>query len=84
MCLAVADPDAEYEYGRFGSPRHGHRIVQQECKVEMVTIVRTNCKVDFDEACTTEEKVVGDKITYDKECEDKEVEECKPVHYIPR
>merc|ERR1711892_747550 len=50
----------------------------------MVTIVRTNCKVEFDEECTTEEKVVGDKVTYDKECEEKEVEECKPVHYIPR
>eukprot|EP00091_Calanus_sinicus_P023281 TRINITY_DN7776_c0_g1_i1.p2 TRINITY_DN7776_c0_g1~~TRINITY_DN7776_c0_g1_i1.p2 ORF type:complete len:101 (-),score=34.91 TRINITY_DN7776_c0_g1_i1:132-434(-) len=29
-------------------------------------------------------EVVGDKVTYEKECEEKEVEECKPVHYIPR
>ena len=63
---------------------HSHRAVQRECKVEMVTIVRTNCKVEFDEECTTEEKVVGDKVTYEKECEEKEVEECKPVHYVPR
>ena len=27
-------------------------------------------------------QVVGDKISYDKEC--KEVEVCKPVHFIPR
>eukprot|EP00092_Neocalanus_flemingeri_P072131 GFUD01088731.1.p1 GENE.GFUD01088731.1~~GFUD01088731.1.p1 ORF type:complete len:167 (-),score=61.72 GFUD01088731.1:144-644(-) len=88
LCHAGADPDSEYEYGLFGSPSIGRslgpRIVQQECKVEMVTIVRTNCKVEFDEECTTEEKVVGDKVTYDRECEEKEVEECKPVHYIPR
>ena len=61
-----------------------HRAIQRECKVEMVTIVRTNCKVEFDEECTTEEKIVGDKVTYEKECEEKEVEECQPVHYIPR
>ena len=84
LSLAVSDPDSEYEY-LFGSPRSLRpQIVQEECKVEMVTIVRTNCKVEFDEACTTEEKVVGDKVTYDEECEEKEIEECKPVQYIPR
>ena len=81
LCQALADPDYQYEYGLFGSTSIGSRIVHQECKVEMVTIVRTNCKVEFDEACTTEEKVVGDKVTYDKECEEKEVEECNHVHY---
>ena len=89
LCHAFADPNAQFEYGLFGSPSHAqdvhsHRAAQRECKVEMVTIVRTNCKVEFDEECTTEEKVVGDKVTYEKECEEKEVEECKPVHYIPR
>ena len=75
----------EYEYGLFGSPRHlAPRIIQEECKVESVTIEFTNCKVVYDEACTTEDKVVGDKVTYDEECEEKEVEECKPVHYVPR
>ena len=58
--------------------------MSSDCKVEMVTIVRTNCKVEFDEACTTEEKVVGDKVTYDEECEEKDVQECKHVHYVPR
>merc|ERR1711887_289499 len=67
-----------------GTHSQVHRAIQRECKVEMVTIVRTNCKVEYDEECTTEEKVVGDKVTYEKECEEKEVEECKPVHYIPR
>merc|ERR1719376_421488 len=67
-----------------GTHSQVHRAIQRECKVEMVTIVRTNCKVEFDEECTSEEKVVGDKVTYEKECEEKEVEECKPVHYIPR
>jgi len=88
ICHAVGDPDSEYEYGLFGSrsqaSNYGPRIIQEECKVEMVTMVRTHCKVEFDEACTTEEKVVGDKVTYDKVCEEKEVEVCKPVHYIPR
>merc|ERR550519_2913730 len=67
-----------------GTHSQVHRAIQRECKVEMVTIVRTNCKVEFDEECTSEEKVVGDKVTYEKECEEKEVEECQPVHYIPR
>merc|ERR1739838_156372 len=73
ICHAVGDPDSEYEYGLFGSrsqaSNYGPRIIQEECKVEMITMVRTHCKVEFDEACTTEEK---------------EVEVCKPVHYIPR
>jgi len=90
LANAFADPNAQFEYGLFGSPSHAHnvhnvhRAIQRECEVEQVTIVRTNCKVEFDEECTTEEKVVGDKVTYEKECEEKEVEECKPVHYIPR
>ena len=84
LCQAIADPDAEYEYGLFGSPNLSQNVVHEKCTMEMVTMVRTNCKVEFDEACTTEEKVVGDKVTYEKECEEKEVEECKPVHYIPR
>merc|ERR1712212_1201896 len=92
--LAEPDPDSQFEYGIFGTPSLGtpslgthsqvQRAIQRECKVEMVTIVRTNCKVEFDEECTSEEKVVGDKLTYEKECEEKEVEECQPVHYIPR
>ena len=66
------------------TPVHVQRPVERSCKVEMITISRTNCRVEFDEECTTEEKVVGDKVTYEKECEEEEVEECKPVHYIPR
>merc|ERR1711970_1552113 len=76
--LAESDPDSQFEYGIFGTPSLGtpslgtdslgthsqvHRAIQRECKVEMVTIVRTNCKVEYEE---------------------EEVEECKPVHYIPR
>merc|ERR1712013_604463 len=59
--LADADPDSQFEYGLFGTPSQVHRAIQRECKVEMVTIVRTNCKVEFDEECT-----------YEKECEEKE------------
>ena len=66
------------------TPVHVQRPVERSCKVEMITISRTNCRVEFDEECNTEEKIVGDKVTYEKECEEKEVEECKPVHYIPR
>merc|ERR1719153_1130740 len=39
-----------------GTHSQVHRAIQRECKVEMVTIVRTNCKVEYDEECTTEEK----------------------------
>eukprot|EP00091_Calanus_sinicus_P014239 TRINITY_DN3167_c0_g1_i4.p1 TRINITY_DN3167_c0_g1~~TRINITY_DN3167_c0_g1_i4.p1 ORF type:complete len:202 (+),score=63.90 TRINITY_DN3167_c0_g1_i4:23-607(+) len=97
LILGISDPDSEYEYGVFGSqdrenvygllgsPRHlVPRIIQEECKVESITIEVTNCRVEYDEACTTEEKVVGDKVTYDEVCEEREVEECKPVHYVPR
>ena len=52
--------------------------------MESVSITWTNCKIEFTESCTMEEKVVGDRITYKEECAEKEVEVCKPVHYIPR
>ena len=97
LSLAISDPDSEYEYGVFGSRDNNYehgvfgslrhlapRNAQEECKVESVTIVLTNCRVEYDEAYTTEEKVVGDKVTYDEVCEEKEVEECKLVHYVPR
>ena len=86
--LSVSDPDSEYEYGVFGVPSTPRiakpRLVQEQCSVESVSITWTNCKIEFTESCTMEEKVVGDRITYKEECEDKEVEVCKPVHYIPR
>jgi len=85
LSLGESDPDSEYEYGFFGSPRQlTPRIVQEECTVEETSISWTTCKVEFDESCSTEEKIVGDKITFDKECEEREVKECKPVHYVPR
>merc|ERR1711872_434226 len=86
--LTVSDPDSEYEYGVFGVPNTPRiaspRLVQEQCSVESVSITWTNCKIEFTESCTMEEKVVGDRITYKEECEEKEVEVCKPVHYIPR
>jgi len=87
--LGTSDPDSEYEYGFFGPSQQAQRpltprFVQEECSVEKTIIDWTNCKVEFEEACSSEEKVVGDKITFDQECEEKEVEECKPVHYVPR
>jgi len=53
------------------------------CKKELVTLTLKACRLEAGEKeCTSETKVVGDKITYDKEC--KEIEVCKPVHFIPR
>jgi len=53
------------------------------CTKELVSITVKACRLEAGEReCTSETKVVGDKISYDKEC--KEVEVCKPVHFIPR
>ena len=85
LILSASDPDSEFEYGFFGQQGQlSPRLVQEECTIEETSISWTTCKVEFDEACSTEEKVVGDKITFDKECKEREVKECKPVHYVPR
>ena len=67
--------------GHFPHPGHGYH--GRRCSKELVKITAMKCKLDHDEECTTETKVVGDKVTYEKgEC--KNVEVCEPVHFVPR
>merc|ERR1711915_73218 len=54
-----------------------------KCSRELESITVKACRLEFDKDCTTETKVVGDKVSYEKgEC--KEIEVCKPVHFVPR
>jgi hypothetical protein len=54
------------------------------CTSKPTTIKVKSCRLEQDRACTSELKVVGDKVTYEKgEC--KQVEVCKPpAYYLPR
>ena len=55
--------------------------------IESILLVRKYEKENVelkDQIKQLEEKVVGDKITFDKDCKEREVKECKPVHYVPR
>merc|ERR1712035_2704 len=76
LCLAGLATAAHFPHpGPFG---HGRR-----CSKELVKITVNKCRLDHDEECTTETKVVGDKISYKKgEC--KEVDVCEPIHFVPR
>merc|ERR1712168_477006 len=68
--LVAAGPSRYYGYG-------------PKCSKELETITVKLCRLEFEKSCTTETKVVGDKVSYEKgEC--KEVEVCKPVHFVPR
>ena len=54
------------------------------CTSAPTTIKVKACRLEQDKVCTTELKVVGDKVSYEKgEC--KQVEVCKPLAYfVPR
>jgi hypothetical protein len=66
-----------------GDGFYGFRAHGPACTKELETIMATVCRLEGDEACTTETKVVGENLTYEKgEC--KEIEVCKPVHFIPK
>merc|ERR1711951_31314 len=68
--LVAAGPSRYYGYG-------------PKCSKELETITVKLCRLEFEKSCTTETKVVGDRVTYEKgEC--KEIEVCKPVHFVPR
>merc|ERR1711997_220711 len=68
--LVAAGPSRYYGYG-------------PKCSKELETITVKLCRLEFEKSCTTETKVVGDRVSYEKgEC--KEIEVCKPVHFVPR
>merc|ERR1712198_315902 len=68
--LVAAGPSRYYGYG-------------PKCSKELETITVKLCRLEFEKSCTTETKVVGDRVTYEKgEC--REIEVCKPVHFVPR
>merc|ERR1712212_749613 len=67
--LVAAGPSRYYGYG-------------PKCSKELETITVKLCRLEFEKSCTTETKVVGDRVSYEKgEC--KEIEVCKPVHLFP-
>merc|ERR1711872_80466 len=55
---------------------------RQICKTEDVDIQVMRCRLEWEEECSTENKKVGEKVVYQKECEDRDVKDCKWVQYV--
>merc|ERR1719187_769711 len=52
------------------------------CRNEEVMITQKVCRIEWDEDCTTSKQKIGEKVVYDKKCEDKEVNDCKWVQIV--
>merc|ERR1719347_205048 len=45
-------------------------------------ITQKVCRIEWEEDCSTSKKKIGEKVVYDKKCEDREVQECKTVQVV--
>ena len=52
------------------------------CRNEEVMITQKVCRIEWEEDCSTSKKKIGEKVVYDKKCEDREVQECKTVQVV--
>eukprot|EP00091_Calanus_sinicus_P019337 TRINITY_DN4818_c0_g1_i1.p1 TRINITY_DN4818_c0_g1~~TRINITY_DN4818_c0_g1_i1.p1 ORF type:complete len:151 (-),score=79.45 TRINITY_DN4818_c0_g1_i1:198-593(-) len=52
------------------------------CRNEEIMITQKVCKIEWEEECTTSKKKIGEKVVYDKKCEDREVNDCKWVQIV--
>ena len=71
-------------YGAYGAARGGggYGGHQAACKTEEIMISQKVCKIEWDEDCTTSKEKVGEKVVYEKKCEDREVNDCKWVQIV--
>ena len=63
-------------YGGYGAGRGA------ACRNEEIMITQKVCKIEWEEDCTTSKKKIGEKVVYDKKCEDREVNDCKWVQIV--
>ena len=52
------------------------------CRSEDVRIPTMSCRIEWEEECNKDNKKVGEKVVFEKECEDRKVKDCKWVQYI--
>ena len=57
----------------------GRKVV---CKTEDVRIPQMVCRIEWGEECSTSNKKIGEKVVYQKKCEDREVKVCKWVLFF--
>merc|ERR1712126_555525 len=61
----------------------GAGYIRPHCTKQLETITVKKCRLEYDEACESESKVVGQRVTYEKgDC--KEVEVCKPAVFVTK
>merc|ERR1711872_592037 len=61
----------------------GSGYIRPHCTKALEKITVKKCRLDYTEECSTATKEVGQRISYEKgEC--KEIEVCKPVHFVPK
>merc|ERR1711872_304755 len=61
----------------------GSGYIRPHCTKALGKITVKKCRLDYTEECSTATKEVGQRISYEKgEC--KEIEVCKPVHFVPK
>merc|ERR1712168_1463945 len=61
----------------------GAGYLRPHCTKELETITVKKCRLEYDESCASESKVIGQRVTYEKgDC--KEVEVCKPAVFVPK
>merc|ERR1711970_1473730 len=59
----------------------GAGYLRPRCTKELETITVKKCRLEYDESCASESKVIGQRVTYEKgDC--KEVEVCKPAVFV--
>merc|ERR1712228_559248 len=61
----------------------GSGYIRPHCTKALEKITVKKCRLDYTEEWSTATKEVGQRISYEKgEC--KEIEVCKPVHFVPK
>merc|ERR1712212_802156 len=61
----------------------GSSYIRPHCTKALEKITVKKCRLDYTEECSTATKEVGQRISYERgEC--KEIEVCKPVHFVPK
>merc|ERR1712121_10114 len=61
----------------------GAGYIRPHCTKALEKITVKKCRLEYTEECSTATKEIGQRISYEKgEC--KEIEVCKPVHFVPK
>merc|ERR1712215_63115 len=72
-------------YGGFqrqGGYGNNYKLGSQSCKTENTMIDQKECRIEWEEKCSSEERKVGEKVVYETQCENREVNDCKWVQMV--